>query len=176
MPTTPSEKKIPSTAPSAAPEDAPRMSGDTNGFRNNPWNAVPATARAAPTRRAATTRGPRTRSITFSAAGDADDARPTARDQSTSKNSTTVIGKRPTVNATTSPSASAAIATNKPGEAERVMLSHSPRVEYRANCAVNRVQRARAQSARRSESRGKTVRRSHVSACGDLRGTGPDRE
>ena len=49
MPSTPSEKKMPSTAPSAAPDEAPRMSGDTSGLRNRPWNAVPATASAAPT-------------------------------------------------------------------------------------------------------------------------------
>ena len=60
MPKTPSEKKMPSTAPSAAPEDAPRISGDTSGLRNRPWNAVPATASAAPTSTAASTRGPRT--------------------------------------------------------------------------------------------------------------------
>jgi hypothetical protein len=44
----PSEKKMPSTAPSEAPEDAPRISGETSGLRNRPWNAVPATASAAP--------------------------------------------------------------------------------------------------------------------------------
>ena len=62
---------MPSTAPSAAPDDAPRISGDTSGLRNSPWNAVPATASAAPTSAAASTRGPRTCQITFStAAGD----------------------------------------------------------------------------------------------------------
>ena len=60
---------MPSTAPSAAPDDAPRMSGDTSGLRNRPWNAVPATASAAPTSAAASTRGPRTCQITFSTRG-----------------------------------------------------------------------------------------------------------
>ena len=45
------------------------MSGETSGLRNRPWNAVPATASAAPTSTAATTRGPRTSSTTFSTAG-----------------------------------------------------------------------------------------------------------
>ena len=60
---------MPSTAPSAAPDDAPRISGETSGLRNRPWNAVPATASAAPTSTAASTRGPRTCQITFSTAG-----------------------------------------------------------------------------------------------------------
>ncbi len=68
MPSTPSEKKMPITAPSAAPDEAPRMSGDTSGLRNSPWNAVPATASAEPTSSAAITRGPRTSSTTFSTA------------------------------------------------------------------------------------------------------------
>src|SRR5215472_10826879 len=55
---------MPSTAPSAAPDEAPRMSGETSGLRNRPWNAVPATASAPPTSTAATTRGPRTSSTT----------------------------------------------------------------------------------------------------------------
>ena len=45
------------------------MSGDTSGLRNRPWNAVPATASAAPTSTAASTRGPRTSRMTFSTAG-----------------------------------------------------------------------------------------------------------
>ena len=60
---------MPSTAPSEAPDDAPRMSGETRGLRNRPWKAVPATASAAPTRPAASTRGPRTCQITVSTAG-----------------------------------------------------------------------------------------------------------
>ena len=56
---------MPITAPRAAPDDAPRMSGDTSGLRKRPWNAVPATASAAPTSAAASTRGPRTCRITF---------------------------------------------------------------------------------------------------------------
>ena len=87
MPTTPSEKKMPSTAPSAAPEDAPRMSGETSGLRNRPWNAVPATASAAPTSTAASTRGPRTCRITFSTAGETPDARPVNLANSTSNTS-----------------------------------------------------------------------------------------
>ena len=39
---------MPMTAPSAAPDEAPRMSGETSGLRNRPWKAVPATASAAP--------------------------------------------------------------------------------------------------------------------------------
>ena len=50
---------MPNTAPSAAPAEAPRMSGETSGLRNSPWNAVPATDSAAPTASAASTRGPR---------------------------------------------------------------------------------------------------------------------
>ena len=61
-----SERKIASTAPSAAPVDTPRMSGDTSGLRNIPWYAVPAAASAAPTSSAASTRGPRTCSTTVS--------------------------------------------------------------------------------------------------------------
>ena len=56
---------MPSTAPSAAPDEAPRISGDTSGLRNKPWNAVPATASAAPTMQAASTRGPRTCRMTL---------------------------------------------------------------------------------------------------------------
>ena len=37
MKSTFSERKMPSTAPSAAPVDTPRMSGDTSGLRNIPW-------------------------------------------------------------------------------------------------------------------------------------------
>ena len=47
------------------------MSGETSGLRNRPWNAVPATASAAPTITAASTRGPRTCSTTFSTAAGA---------------------------------------------------------------------------------------------------------
>src|SRR5262249_45244658 len=78
MPNTPSEKKMPSTAPSAAPDEAPRISGDTSGLRNRPWKAVPATASAAPTNTAASTRGPRTSSTTFSTAGRAHRCHPRA--------------------------------------------------------------------------------------------------
>ena len=67
---------MPSTAPSAAPDEAPRISGDTSGLRNSPWNAVPATASAAPTSAAASTRGPRTCQITFSTAAGTSGARP----------------------------------------------------------------------------------------------------
>ena len=74
--------------PSAAPDEAPRISGDTSGLRNSPWNAVPATASAAPTSTAATTRGPRTSSTTFSTAGGAAlDGCPVSRDHSTSSSS-----------------------------------------------------------------------------------------
>ena len=58
-----------STAPSAAPVETPRMSGDTSGLRNMPWYAVPAAASAAPTISAASTRGPRTWSTTVSTVG-----------------------------------------------------------------------------------------------------------
>ena len=78
---------MPITAPSAAPDDAPRISGDTSGLRNRPWNAAPATASAAPTSTAAITRGPRTSRITFSVASGALGGRPVARDHSTSNNS-----------------------------------------------------------------------------------------
>ena len=60
------ERKIASTAPSAAPVETPRMSGDTRGFLNIPWYAVPAAASAAPTSSAASTRGPRTCMTTVS--------------------------------------------------------------------------------------------------------------
>ena len=69
MKSTFSDRKIPSTAPSAAPVDTPRMSGDTSGLRNMPWYAVPAAASAAPTISAASTRGPRTCSTTVSTFG-----------------------------------------------------------------------------------------------------------
>jgi hypothetical protein len=92
MPSTPSEKKMPITAPSAAPDDAPRMSGETSGLRNNPWNAVPATASAEPTSSAAITRGPRTSSTTFSTAAGALGARPSARDHNTSRSSARLTG------------------------------------------------------------------------------------
>ncbi len=92
MPTTPSEKKMPSTAPSAAPEEAPRISGDTSGLRNRPWNAVPATASAAPTMTAASTRGPRTSRTTFSTAGATDDGRPVKCAASTSIKSDRLTG------------------------------------------------------------------------------------
>ncbi len=67
---------MPRTAPSAAPDDAPSRSGDTSGLRNRPWNAVPATASAAPTIAAASTRGPRTCQITFSTADGTSAGRP----------------------------------------------------------------------------------------------------
>ena len=60
------------------------MSGDTSGLRNSPWKAAPATASAAPTMTAATTRGPRTSNTTFSTAGDAELGCPVSRDHSTS--------------------------------------------------------------------------------------------
>ena len=83
---------MPITAPSAAPDEAPRMSGETSGLRNRPWNAVPATASAPPTSTAATTRGPRTSSTTFSTAAGAVDARPVSRENSTSASSVSVTG------------------------------------------------------------------------------------
>ncbi len=49
---------MPITAPSAAPEEAPRISGETSGLRNRPWKAQPAMASADPHRIAATMRGP----------------------------------------------------------------------------------------------------------------------
>ncbi len=59
-------------APSAAPEDTPRMSGETSGLRKRPWYAEPAAASVAPMATAASTRGPRTRKTTVSiAAGSA---------------------------------------------------------------------------------------------------------
>ncbi len=68
------------------------MSGETSGLRNRPWNAVPATASAAPTSTAATTRGPRTSSTTFSTAGEADVGRPMSRETSTSMSSPRLTG------------------------------------------------------------------------------------
>src|SRR5262249_1416992 len=112
---------MPSTAPSAAPEEAPRISGETSGLRNSPWNAVPATANAAPTSTAATTRGPRTKSTTFSTAGGTPDGWPVMRDHSTSARSARLTGYRPTVKATIRPAASTATAINRPGRAEPLM-------------------------------------------------------
>ena len=83
---------MPITAPSAAPEDAPRMSGETSGLRNRPWKAVPATASAAPTSTAAITRGPRMYRITFSTAGGSDDARPLRREITNSATSPSATG------------------------------------------------------------------------------------
>ena len=68
------------------------MSGDTSGLRNRPWNAVPATASAEPTSTAATTRGPRTSSTTFSTAGGAAAGWPIKRDHSTSISSPRLTG------------------------------------------------------------------------------------
>jgi hypothetical protein len=68
------------------------MSGDTSGLRNRPWNAVPATASAAPTMTAAITRGPRTNSTTFSTAAGAPLGRPVRRARSTSTSSLSETG------------------------------------------------------------------------------------
>ncbi len=68
------------------------MSGDTSGLRNSPWKAVPATASAAPTSTAATTRGPRTSSTTFSTAGEAPLGRPVSFEISTSASSARLTG------------------------------------------------------------------------------------
>ena len=68
------------------------MSGETSGLRNRPWNAVPATASAAPTITAASTRGPRTSSTTFSTAAGAALGRPVTRENSTSASSASVTG------------------------------------------------------------------------------------
>src|SRR6516162_9873222 len=112
---------MPSTAPSAAPDEAPRMSGETSGLRNRPWNAVPATASAPPTSTAATTRGPRTSSTTFSTAGGTAVVRPMSRETRTSVSSASVTGYRPTVNATRRPSTSTPSAMRRPGRKRRVM-------------------------------------------------------
>jgi hypothetical protein len=53
---------------------------------------VPATASAAPTSAAATTRGPRTNSTTFSTAGGTAVARPASRETRTSMSSASVTG------------------------------------------------------------------------------------
>ncbi len=37
MPTMPHDMKMATAAPSAAPDDTPRMSGETSGLRNMPW-------------------------------------------------------------------------------------------------------------------------------------------
>jgi len=37
MPTIPKPSRIPAAAPKPAPADAPRISGETIGFRNSPW-------------------------------------------------------------------------------------------------------------------------------------------
>src|SRR6516164_8250940 len=59
---------------------------------NRPWNAVPATASAPPTSTAATTRGPRTNSTTFSTAGGTAAVRPMSRETRTSMSSASVTG------------------------------------------------------------------------------------
>ena len=46
-------------APNAAPEDTPMTAGSAIGFRNRPWNSVPATASPTPTTAASSTRGSR---------------------------------------------------------------------------------------------------------------------
>lgn len=53
-------KRMAIAAPSAAPWDAPRISGDTSGFWKVPWNAAPAAARQQPTISASRIRGRRT--------------------------------------------------------------------------------------------------------------------
>jgi hypothetical protein len=68
------------------------MSGETKGLRKMPWNAVPATASAAPTSAAAITRGPRTNSTTFSTAGETVASRPPRRETRTSMSSASVTG------------------------------------------------------------------------------------
>ena len=68
------------------------MSGETSGLRKRPWNAVPATASAAPTITAARTRGPRTSSTTFSTAAGAVLGRPVTRERRTSASSASVTG------------------------------------------------------------------------------------
>src|SRR5262245_29301856 len=47
------------TAPSVAPDETPRVSGDASGFRRNAWNTTPAIAKALPTSTDARTRGSR---------------------------------------------------------------------------------------------------------------------
>src|SRR4029077_1527473 len=117
---TPSEKNMPITAPSAAPEEAPRMSGDTNGFRKSPWNAVPATASAAPTNAAAITRGPRTCRTTLWTAVGTSAIWPVTFATNTVRRSPSDTGKRPTVKARSRPAISTAVAIARPGSAERV--------------------------------------------------------
>ena len=51
--------KIDSAAPTHAPYETPSKSGETRGFWNTPWYDAPDSARDAPTRNAAHTRGKR---------------------------------------------------------------------------------------------------------------------
>ena len=53
-------RRMAMAAPNAAPCEAPRMSGETSGFWNVPWNAAPAAARLQPTMRPSRMRGRRT--------------------------------------------------------------------------------------------------------------------
>ena len=64
------KKRIATAAPSPAPDDTPRMWGETRGLRNSPWNAAPEMDRPAPTRMPARSRGTRTSKRIDSRVGD----------------------------------------------------------------------------------------------------------
>ena len=61
----PSPSRIETAAPTQAPFDTPSKSGETSGFLKMPWYTAPASARAEPTSSAASTRGRRNLSTTF---------------------------------------------------------------------------------------------------------------
>ena len=111
------------------------MSGDTSGLRNSPWNAVPATASAAPTRTAATTRGPRTCRMTLSATGETPDGAPVSLAPSRLNSSPSETGYRPTVKASSKPASKTVSAIAKPGRAERV-IARSYQSRPASTCSI----------------------------------------
>ena len=89
---TSSDRKMPSTAPNAAPADTPRMSGETSGFRNRPWYAAPEAASAPPTSNAARMRGPRMPNTTVSTVAGSPCAVPRSFDCITARSSPGLTG------------------------------------------------------------------------------------
>ena len=100
--TTGNDRKIASTAPSAAPLETPRMSGETSGLRNRFWYTAPAAASAPPINTAAIARGMRISNMTASNVVGNWCVPPVSLAQSIAISSAGLIAKRPTDNATIS--------------------------------------------------------------------------